>query len=168
MTGLKGTGQIGFAKPPKLVEKNCRKKLGEFRERIQIIHFCHFCIILFAMLADVNCVKFSSKNGTQKVNIKPNKHYVGKRLNSAASVSYCGATMTRLLTMQSYQSKKFKIALLRNQRRTLTSKTMIDRAIRFSPNKATKLKIILADFHCILKVRNCRKTITNFLRSRKQ
>ena len=106
--------------------------------RIYVNHVCHFCNTVFAELVHVNCVKFSIENDKWKVNIGMNKHYVGIRTSSRASISYFGNTLTRVLPWKSYRIIKNKFALIGTQNLTsIFSTTNIDRANRFSPIKTT-------------------------------
>ena len=59
------------------------------------------------MLLSVKFVKVISENDSLKKNTEPNEHYIGRRTSNAASISCFRVTMERILTEQSYRSKKF-------------------------------------------------------------
>ena len=69
--------------------------IRKITKRIQVNLFCN---TVFAVLVHVNCVNCCSENDTWKVNIELNKHYVGIRTSSGASIIFFGTALSRVLT----------------------------------------------------------------------
>ena len=74
--------------------------VGSWRAQniIQIDHILHICNNIFAMLERVTFVKVSCYNNKWKGKTKIDEDYVGRKRSSAASISYFGVTLVRVLS----------------------------------------------------------------------